>query len=529
MRSRFSKFIPALALVLAAGCGDSGGGTAGGTDATSGGDVQVTDAGGDVQATTDTGGDDDVQTVTDTGGGEDTVETGDSGPGPDAGGDSMGGPDTTTEPDTGTPGVDPDGTFETATEIGLGESIDDVLDPTGDVDYFRFTGVKGDPVIIQITAQIEAYDPASIDTVITLYGPDKQPLAENDDPFPRTTNDSTLLTILPADGDYYVRVEECWTWIGEKGLTEGCAEPKDKDLMDYNITVALIDPLQPIVVADAELGDTAAEATPVTYGTTQETLYVSYLYGTFEDASDVDVFAFTVPAALNTGTAELFASFQVFPSGVEANGSTAEMGPMYVTTADDPATVIAWTNAAAGGAIGAPLQKEVPYLLFVTHPDGAGGANPFYFIYATASGSNPPEADDAGNGTLAGAEALTDIPNDTGSHFFILGDIVGAPADVDYYSFAMPAGLGDGPDLGVSCSAQAQGSGLRQFKYSVLKADGTSVGAVTEDATNAAQSLQATVPPGADKLILKIEAGSQSPDVTGTYYLCGVHVTAPQP
>jgi hypothetical protein len=47
-----------------------------------------------------------------------------------------------------------------------------------------------------------------MDLVITIFDSSKTQIAQNDDPFPRDTQDSKLYTVLPEDGDYYIKVEE---------------------------------------------------------------------------------------------------------------------------------------------------------------------------------------------------------------------------------------------------------------------------------------------------------------------------------
>ena len=61
--------------------------------------------------------------------------------------------------------------------------------------------------------------------------------------------------MLPADGTYYLLVEECWTWIGKKGLTAGCAEPMDKAVTDYALFLLNIDSAQDANVLDEETGN----------------------------------------------------------------------------------------------------------------------------------------------------------------------------------------------------------------------------------------------------------------------------------
>jgi len=112
--------------------------------------------------------------------------------------------------DAGKPALSKHNSFDTALPITIGaDATDEELAPTGEVDYFTFEGKKGDAVLIDIFAQEKAFEKTAIDTVMTLFDKDQKQIAENDDPTPRTTNDSAIFTILPADGTYYITVQEC--------------------------------------------------------------------------------------------------------------------------------------------------------------------------------------------------------------------------------------------------------------------------------------------------------------------------------
>jgi len=126
------------------------------------------------------------------------------------------------------------------------------------------------------------------------------------------------------------------------------------------------------------------------------------------------------------------------------------------------------------------------------------------------------------NDAPATAEALTPKPNANGgfSHF-VDGDIVAAPADVDHYVVDVT-----GTKISVACSGWRYGSGLRGLKATVLKGDGTAMAgaAQTETETKNVFINAVTIPAGETQLVVKVEAASQDPLVTGTYYRCGIHV-----
>ncbi|RPJ50468.1 MAG: hypothetical protein EHM23_35320, partial [Acidobacteria bacterium] len=73
----------------------------------------------------------------------------------------------------------------------------------GDKDIFRFTGKSGD--VITALTQLSDF---SVDPVLTLLKGDGTILAQNDQNGLSEQRDAFLQARLPADGDYYIRVEE---------------------------------------------------------------------------------------------------------------------------------------------------------------------------------------------------------------------------------------------------------------------------------------------------------------------------------
>jgi len=443
--------------------------------------------------------------------------------------------DTTTPPSGDTtlpPSGDGNESFEQAValEFDSQSPLLESLKTTGDEDFFSFEGTKGQVVMVMLQAQNPAFDPDSIDTVLTLYDSNKVQIAQNDDPFPRDTNDSTLLTMLPADGTYYLLVEECWTWIGKKGLTAGCAEPMDKVVTDYALFLLNIDSAQDANVLDEETGNTSADATTIQYSKNAQSgnYFLTLVYGLFADNMDTDVFSFQLPADLPVqAPARTVAYFSIHPSGVDGNGSTSSVGNAYITTAADTATKVAWINGADGGSLDVPLPNTEEYLLFLEHPGGLAGANDFYVINHRGSGSNPVEADEAGNNTTAGAEALTAQNNTDGTtSYFIEGNL--PENDTDIFMFDVPASIND--TISVACGGQRSGSGVRGLKAEVLSESENAVvgGSSTESATQDLYVQAASVPSGDKLLYVRITASSQASDVTSNFYRCGLHFRAAQ-
>ena len=100
---------------------------------------------------------------------------------------------------------EPNDSFETATLIEEGE-IEATIDPAGDLDYFKFNGIAGLLITIDIDARTLA-PPSLLDSVICLYDESETELVCNDDD--DDSSDSLILNFpLPTDGIYYIKVED---------------------------------------------------------------------------------------------------------------------------------------------------------------------------------------------------------------------------------------------------------------------------------------------------------------------------------
>ena len=413
-------------------------------------------------------------------------------------------------------------------EPGSAGAIEDSLTVTGDVDWFKFTGKKGDLIqLYLLTAQQDtgmAFDKLTIDSVLSLYGPDKELIATNDDPTPRTTNDSSLLTVLPADGTYYVQVQECQTWL-DANPTQGasCAEPAEKDNTDYTIEYDIADLTKNTAITqDAEKGNDAATATAVQYPQDAKGKFFSpILFGTFKDTKDIDVFIIDVPLAATPTTGRSHIDIEAIAGGKDGDGSTADPGIAWMASEATPSVILAQVDLTTG-ALSVPLPFGQKYFLFVQNTETSTGANDFYIIRHTFGGSNPVEKDDAANDKPAGAEVMTSQKTATGTTaFYFEGDLIKSGKDVDHYSWEVPAGEFD---FFVVCGAQDEGSGLRGLTATVLGPDGTALtGGKATEIPGKSLVLEKWVPPTGNKtMIVAISADHQDDKVAGTYYRCVV-------
>ncbi len=427
---------------------------------------------------------------------------------------------------------------DTAADLFIDDpGLQDVLDPIDtDEDFYKFKGTKGQALQLSTDAKPPAdeFDTTYPDLVLTLYrkqGGQWVQAAENDDPFPRSTNDSSLYTILPAseDDEYCVRITECNVWVGQPGF---CAPSADITTYDYALGVGMIDASLESISDEKEPNDMPEEGTAIEYAKNPMTAnyYLSLAWGGFSSATDVDIWKFNVPAdAVTVMGDRSVCNFDFYQGGDQGSGSTALNGVIaYVTTAADPTKILAQIDATAGttpGQIAVPCQVGTDYLFFMTRKAGStAGENDFYFVNHVGTGSNPLEG--PMNDAIGMPEALKPTPNGMQTSYFVDGDIDMAPMDIDYFSVDVPAGTAT---VSVACGGQRSGSGLRSLKASVLGANDMPItgGTSTESEIKDLFIQAANVPAGLTSLKVKIEATSQDPSVTSTFYRCGIHLAPP--
>jgi hypothetical protein len=438
---------------------------------------------------------------------------------------------TTTTTSSSSTGGSPPASCANATAISFGKSQAGDLSTTGQVDYYAFTGKAGQAVDIYTQAQGKvkgaAFDPTWIDTVVTLFDSGDKQIAENNDRVPRGDNDSELITLLPADGTYCVRVEECWTWASNPAST--CAGTADKANTSYSFGVNLIDPTRPGNVKDVEsAGNTPNPITyePVTGGTG---CYLSLLYGSFTGPTDADVFSFGPPpqpcAPVIPGGARSAVFLYVLPAGTSGNGSTTPVGNVYLVDAADPAqnhiAELSATNYQGYARLWVPLDLTKQYTFSIEHPAGSAGSNDFYVTEYFPGSSNYVEVNDAANDTIAGAE-MPPKYNGAGTHYYIDGDMQ-TDADIDWWEVP----VGTNTMLDVSCAAQREGSGVRGLRVDAVDAamTSTALGTAIESPTAGADTHYQTIATGVTHVGVKISTTMpHDPNVTSTYYHCGIHL-----
>jgi hypothetical protein len=427
---------------------------------------------------------------------------------------------------------DRDDDFATARPLALSEIFEGKLSPTGDVDFFVFEGKAFQ--ILEILTGAETLDDVSfddryIDTRITLFDADHNPIAENDDRIPEATADSDLVTRLPRDGTYFIRVADCWSVAEDPEAS--CRPSKVKTDVDYKILMEELDAAFTYTTFDGEKGDDPTTFDNLFYPDPEDAIVHGQVFGTFASAADIDVFAFNLPPTVKGDPGERAgASFWVFPGGKLGTGSTTDVGRAYITDAADPMTVLAEIAPDPSGTVrlAPPVEVNKSYLLFLTrHPD-RGGSNDFYVARHVGSALNPVEAKEAENDSLATAEPLfTDEGGSSSPSFYIEGDLPAAGPDIDHFKAAVPVGLAGKGKVSVICSAHRVGSGLRGLTISLFDGNGSPI---PHDPDRAKETIakdaiadDVPIPAGVTDVVLKLQA-SYEPSVSGVFYRCGLHL-----
>lgn len=450
--------------------------------------------------------------------------TGSNGPATTTGG---GGP-------TGSGGGLSDGNnvFEEAAPLGVGPDGvgGELLPVTQDVDYYWFTGTAGQKLRITAESQPDAgsgFDPAYLDLLVTVYDQDQQRIAQNDDPFPRTSADPEVFTELPADGIYYLRIGEC-----NRFYSSGCGDPSEITDRSYRLVVREVDPA---TLTEERPGDVAAiQEVPGSGGGEYGRALVS---GHFEGIVETDTFSFTVPSdvVVEPGQRQLV-SFGFFPAGSGGTGSSVnvqraaivdEGTGMAVAQVDPrPAGVDAWDRA----GLLAPLVPGGSYRLELSHMVADVGERPFYFSYHHPDGrSRMLELEGplgGGNDDAATAEALmAEPPGEDGELRYFVEAELSPPGDADQFSFEVPAGV---ERVSVLCRGERDGSGVRALRVALRGADDVEIvgGSVTEAADRAAAMFDVAVPVDETPVYLRV-TGAQEPTVGSSYYRCEVRVPGP--
>ncbi|UCG88747.1 MAG: hypothetical protein JSW71_09505 [Gemmatimonadota bacterium] len=198
---------------------------------------------------------------------------------------------------------EPNDTLSEANLVSLGDTLNGVITPVGDVDYFAIDLTAG----VMVDFDVDASELGSpIDPVIVLLDVDSATvLAWNDD---AGSLDSRIVYPVPADGRYFVG-------IADLGLRGG---------FDYTYTFKF----GWTELTEQEPNNTPADANSLALGDT--------VSGTIHSPTDFDYWVFDVPGPL------------LVESAVETWQVGSSLAPELVFYDTDGVTVLAQIDAAAG-------------------------------------------------------------------------------------------------------------------------------------------------------------------------------------
>jgi len=442
--------------------------------------------------------------------------------------------------------VDPNTSCDTAEQLTLdGTAIAANLDPlVDDSDYYVFDATKGFPLYLESDSKPsnDEFDQTYPDIVITLKVKDANgnwvDIAQNDDPYPLppSSNDSNLLTIVPADGTYCLEVTECNVKFG----ANNCSSTDLITTTDYTILGAkLITDPTALGVGNETATEPTDTAGTIDYTNVQTgTLYRSLLWGSFASATDKDMWAFKIPKDLKVDAgSRAGCHFEFYYPGVSGNGSTADKNvTAYVVDAAAPTVKLAEINPNTYDMtfgrpepmnISMPCLVDHDYLFVMERTAGAvAGTNDFYFFNHYGITANPIEVEP--NNDVATPEALTANDSQSGARsFFVDGDIETA-ADVDYYVGDVPTGA---TTISIACEGQRGGSAVRGLKVTALDKNNAPIAGGKGNATEAADkqifAYDLAIPAGSTQIKFKVEAASVDANISSHFYRCGFHLNPP--
>jgi hypothetical protein len=394
--------------------------------------------------------------------------------------------------------------FALAREVTVGDPDGAVksIDVFEQHDFFRFRGVAGG--YYEIRTARKAFMP---DTTITLYDAAGRQLAFNDEGFLWFMDeiDARIVIRLADHGDYYAKVADIETpeeffesyeagWspglyyrlvVRELGAANDVAyEYGNHSALDYATPAALVQPA----------GQSQRQVT---------------LLGEFEQVLDMDMFEFD-------GLGDSVLLGRVHRSGEQGNGSTALDRLVWVS--DSSRATLAEISPAAGQYKLSPPVGADHYTLSLVSDNEQVGDNDFYAVDLVMVPDNPSELDDAHNGSLERAEALTVDVGGYRSRGYVLARL--PEHDVDYFSFeALP-----GETLAVTCNASSEGSGLVDLRAELRGPDDTLLAHALESATEALEIAEAPVA-RAGTHYLRLSSGLQRWGLEGDWARCVLTIT----
>lgn len=383
------------------------------------------------------------------------------------------------------------------------------IDASGDTDFLSVPIRAGE--WIELRAQADPVG-SRLDTEITLFDANgSTQLAYNDDSVTEGGLGSTFQYLPETTGTACIAVADF----------QGAAAGLDYQLLVLPVDFALYDDFN----LDTEPNDGTADAqTGLTAFGTGATLFTNVL-GEFDPSGDVDVYQWDVPPGAVGGEVTFTPSF-----GSDGYGSTTEVGRVELYESDGTQVYARLDPRLGADGIVAPLSPSTTYFVAIHPPaSGASGTNPFYVApLSTTETENEQETDDVANDASTSAETPSPLTSGSQASYFVAGALP-SPGDTDWWQVSADAG----DAIALFCASWRIGSGVRDATFSVYD-DPASAALQSEQEVEdddvawsdgvTGASMPAVTASQSGPHYLRVDGTTYDAEVSGAFYLCGVHV-----
>jgi hypothetical protein len=393
-------------------------------------------------------------------------------------------------------------TEETNVQGGLLYSASEVINPAGNIDYYKFPIDSQEWIIVGTNA-----NQTNFDAIVTVYNAEGTNLLTQTSP----TDSSVIYRSLKSES-ICITVEDISTSLG--------TSPQGGPNFNYLVFVLPIDfNLYDSFNIENEPNDTTFTAQSGL--TTYENIYTR-IAGSFINESDVDNYQLSTPIG------SLTMLVNINQTGEVGIGSTTEINTLDIY-AGNGVDVLSRINPSLGvSEIYMPIQEGQNYYIQAGLPTIPLGNNPFYVVsYTILNSQNQLENNDTLNNSSDGAEiANPNVSSNSTSHY-ITGTLSGSN-DVDWWSFEATIGK----KINLYCSSWYSGSGVRDALFNIYD-DPNQLAIQSETEvenspiywSNHIESSMPEIPVTVGGThYLSIEASQFSNSVLGRNYICSIHV-----
>lgn len=398
--------------------------------------------------------------------------------------------DTDTDADSDTDAdADQDGTIDGATAFTLDTtnsyvySKADNLDLAGDRDFYKFDAIQGvDYAVYAGTAD----GTGSPDTIVRVYGPDKQEIGEDDDlPFRINGTDAGYVFRARESGTYYAEVLEWSDWNGDTPVGgSGWDYTFYAGLAGYELTEGVSgDPVDNDSIADEKknldsLSDTDTANDQYSWfidpfdSFMASTTGYYFVTGALDTADDTDFYGLRYDTT-DTTTGDFvpgYVSFSMMPgldTDLNAVFTLYDGDGNELASTDSPEVLPEGLGVGYDVGINYLVLEPTDLYLQVTDATGGSGVFAWYAIIAEQAGFNLDvvtihDVPEVGEHTYTDATEATMTPS-TATPGFVYGFLAGRFDTVDdqFDSFHLTNGIAAGQNISVDCASEGYGSTAR--------------------------------------------------------------------